>query len=164
MSEDAPETEAAARPAADAADPDEAAPKPPGANGGLLADLSGGLSGALKPLAGLGGLGEDIREMTEYVKRMASNTATLPEVTDTLHQIHRRTEHMDREVTEMHAAVEELRDLLEPVAGQLESVARLTNRLPGGRKYRRAQAEADAASAAEDAALDEEAARVREAE
>ncbi len=64
----------------------------------------------------------------------------------------------------MHAAVEELRDLLEPVAAQLESVTRLTNRLPGGRKYRRAQAEADASASAEDAALEAEAARVEQAE
>jgi len=133
-------------------------------NGGLLADLGGGLSGALRPLAGLGGLAEDIREMTGYVKQMTTNTETLPDVTQTLHAIRQRVEHMDEEVTQMHEAVEELRDLLEPVAGQLESVTRLTNRLPGGRKYRRAQAEADAASAAEDAALDEETARVREAE
>ena len=49
----------------------------------------------------------------------------------------------DVERLALDAAVEELRALLEPVAGQLESVTRLTNRLPGGRKYRRAQAEAD---------------------
>ena len=138
--------------------------RPSGANGGLLADLGGGLSGALRPLAGLSTMSDDIREMAMYVKRMESNTETLPDVTETLHAIRAHTEHMDKEVTEMHAAVEELRDLLEPVAGQLESVTRLTNRLPGGRKYRRAQAEADAASSAEDAALDAEAERVREAE
>jgi methyl-accepting chemotaxis protein len=133
-------------------------------NGGLLADLGGGLSGALRPLAGLSGMTEDIREMLDHVKRMAGNTDALPDVTETLHAIRERTEHMDKEVTEMHAAVEELRALLEPVAGQLESVTRLTNRLPGGRKYRRAQAEADAAAAAEEAALDAETARVHDAE
>ncbi|MGI9021305.1 MAG: hypothetical protein ACR2G3_11420 [Solirubrobacterales bacterium] len=136
----------------------------PAGNGGLLADLGGGLSGALRPLAGLGGLAEDIKEMVGDVSRMASNTETLPEVTETLYAIRERTEHMDKEVTEMRAVVEELRDLLEPVAGQLESVTRVTNRLPGGRKYRRAQAEADAAASAEDAALDAEAERVRDAE
>lgn len=133
-------------------------------NGGLLADLGGGLSGALRPLAGLAGMADDIREMTAHVTRMAKNTDSLPDVTETLHAIRERTDHMDKEVTEMHAAVEELRALLEPVAGQLESVTRLTNRLPGGRKYRRAQAEADAAAAAEEAALDAETARVHEAE
>lgn len=133
-------------------------------NGGILADLGGGLSSALRPLAGLGAMTDDIREMVAYVKRMATNTETLPDVTETLHQIRERTEHMDREVSEMHAAVEDLRTMLEPVALQLESVTRLTNRLPGGRKYRRAQAEADAAAAAEDAAIDAEAARVHDAE
>lgn len=142
----------------------DASERPRQPNGGLLADLGGGLSGALRPLAGLSGLADDIREMLEHVKRMASNAETLPDVTETLHAIRERTENMDREVAEMHAAVEELRALLEPVAGQLESVTRLTNRLPGGRKYRRAQAEADAAAAAEDAALDAETERVREAE
>jgi methyl-accepting chemotaxis protein len=132
--------------------------------GGILTDLGKGLSGALRPLSGLAGMADDIRGMTEHVKRMASNTETLPDVTETLHAIRERTEHIDKEVTEMHAAVDELRELLIPVAGQLESVTRVTNRLPGGRKHRRAQAEADAAAAAEDAALDEEAARVRDAE
>lgn len=136
----------------------------PVANGGLLADIGGGLTGALKPLGGLSAMTEDIREMVQHVARMSSNTETLPDVTRTLHAIREHTEHMDAEVTAMHAAVEELRELLEPVAGQLESVTRLTNRLPGGRKYRRAQAEAEAAAAAEDAAIDAEAARVREAE
>lgn len=146
-------------------EPSQAEPRKAGEpNGGLLADIGGGLNAALKPLSGLGGLGEDIREMTGYVRKMMDNTATLPDVTETLHAIRARTEHMDKEVTEMHAAVEELRALLEPVAGQLESVTRLTNRLPGGRKYRRAQAEADASSAAEDAAIDAEAERVRDAE
>ena len=155
MSEEAPETD----------DAETAPQRLPAPNGGLLADLGGGLSNALRqPLAGLSSMTDDIREMLEHVKRMASNTETLPDVTETLHAIRERTESMDREVAEMHAAVEELRRLLEPVVGQLESVTRLTNRLPGGRKYRRAQAEADAASSAEDAALDAEAERVREAE
>jgi hypothetical protein len=48
----------------------------------------------------------------------------------------------------MHAAVEEMRAMLEPVAGQLESVSRITDRLPGGRRRRRAQAEARADEAA----------------
>jgi hypothetical protein len=136
----------------------------PAGNGGLWADIGGGLQGALRPLQGLGTLGEDMREMLVHVKRMASNTESLPDVTETLHAIRERTDHMDHEVAEMRAAVEDLRALLEPVAMQLESVTRLTNRLPGGRKYRRAMAEADAAAAAEDAALDAEAARLHDAE
>jgi len=132
---------------------------------GLLADLGArGLGAALRPLAGLAGVADDIKEMTGLVRRMAANTDALPDVTETLHAIRERTERMDREVTEMHAAVEELREMLAPVATQLEGVTRLTNRLPGGRKYRRAQAEADAAAAAEAQALDEEVARARDAE
>ena len=110
----------------------------PAEGGGLLASLgAGGLSAALRPLAGLAGIADDIREMTGYVRRMTQNTETLPDVTKTLHAIRERTDRMDREVAEMHAAVEEMRAMLEPLAGQLESVSRLTDRLPGGRRRRR---------------------------
>jgi multidrug resistance efflux pump len=87
-----------------------------------------------------------------------------PDVTETLRAIESRAAGMDRELAELRAAVEELRALLEPVADQLERVTRLTNPLPGGRKHRRAQAEADAAEAAEEAAIDAEAERVQDAE
>jgi methyl-accepting chemotaxis protein len=122
---------------------------PSGEGGGGLAALG---SAALRPLSGLAGVADDIREMTGYVRRMAQNTATLPDVTETLHAIRERTDRLDREVAEMHAAVEEMRAMLEPLAGQLESVSRLTDRLPGGRRRRRAQAEAaDEAARAHDA-------------
>jgi hypothetical protein len=124
------------------------------ANEGEQNAVTRGLAAALRPLGGLAGLAEDIREMTGYVRQMSQNTATLPDVTETLHAIRERTERMDREVAEMHAAVEELKVLLEPVAGQLESVSRITDRLPGGRRRRRAQAdvaEADEAARAHDA-------------
>jgi hypothetical protein len=122
---------------------DESEPSsPPEGNGGLLADLGArGLAGALRPLGALGGMTDDIKEMTAHVTRMATNTDTLPEVTKALTAIRERVDHMDQEVTEMHAAVEELKVLLGPIAGQLESVTRITNRLPGGRRHRRAQAE-----------------------
>jgi len=131
---------------------DDAEPsRPPEGNGGLLADLGArGLAGALRPLGALGGMTDDIKEMTAHVTRMATNTDTLPEVTETLTEIRERVDHMDREVTEMHAAVEELKALLAPIAGQLESVTRITNRLPGGRKHRRAQAETLAAPEPDD--------------
>jgi methyl-accepting chemotaxis protein len=134
--------------AADESEP----PKPPEGNGGLLQDLGArGLAGALRPLGALGAMTDDIKEMTAHVTRMAGNTDTLPEVTKTLRAIRERVDHMDQEVTEMHAAVEELTVLLEPIAGQLESVTRITNRLPGGRRHRRAQAEAQGATEPDDA-------------
>ncbi len=111
----------------------------PEPNGGLLADLGArGLAAALRPLAGLAGIAEDIKEMTGDVRRMADSTSTLPEVTETLNAIRARVDRMDEEVAEMHAAVEEMKAMLEPLSGQLESVTRVTNRFPGGRKYRRA--------------------------
>jgi methyl-accepting chemotaxis protein len=116
--------------------------------GGPLAALG---AAALRPLVGVAGIAEDIREMTGYVRRMVRNTETLPDVTETLHAIRERTENLDREVAEMHVAVEEMRAMLEPLAGQLESVSCITDRLPGGRRRRRAQAEADEASRAHDA-------------
>jgi len=110
-----------------------------------------GLAAALRPIGGLAGVAEDIRDMTGYVRSMARNTETLPDVTKTLHAIRERTERLDREVAEMHAAVEEMRAMLEPLAGQLESVSRITDRLPGGRRRRRSQPEADEAARAHDA-------------
>ena len=126
----------------------------PSGDGGALASLGArGLGAALRPLAGLATMADDIREMTAHVQRMAGNTDVLPDVTETLHAIRARTDHMDKEVTEMHAAVEELRVMLEPIAGQLESVSRITDRLPGGRRRRRAATEAaDAVEAAADEA------------
>lgn len=116
------------------------------AGGGLFADLGArGLAAALRPLAGLAGMAEDIKRMAADVKRMSDFTATLPEVTETLRAIRERVDHIDDEVTEMHAAVEDMKVALDPLAGQLESVTRVTNRLPGGRKHRRAQEEAQAA-------------------
>lgn len=125
--------------------------------GGALAALGArGLAAALRPLAGMAGIADDIKEMTGYVRRMSENTDVLPDVTETLHAIRERTDRMDREVAEMHAAVEELKAMLEPLAAQLESVSRITDRLPGGRRRRRAQAEAadgepDAVAPAHDA-------------
>jgi len=126
--------------------------EPSGDVGGALASLGArGLAAALRPLARLGEMAEDIREMTADVGRMAGNTDALPEVTETLNEIRAHTERMDREVAEMRAAVDELREMLEPMAAQLEGVTRITNRLPGGRRRRRAQAEADEALRAHDA-------------
>lgn len=124
--------------------PKEAAP----GEGGPWAALGArGLAAALRPLARLAGIADDIKAMTGDVNRMADSTSTLPEVTETLNSIRARVDRLDREVIEMHAAVEEMRELMAPLASQLESVTRITNRLPGGRRHRRAQAEARDAEA-----------------
>lgn len=126
--------------------------EPSGDTAGALASLGArGLAAALRPLARLGEMADDIRVMSADVGRMAGNTDALPDVTETLRAIRAHTERMDREVAEMHAAVEQLREMLEPMAAQLEGVARITNRLPGGRRRRRAEAEADEALRAHDA-------------
>ena len=134
-------------------DPLDAPQEPqPGQDGSAWSALGArGLAAALKPLAAIAGMADDIKAMTGDVNRMADSTSTLPEVTQTLTTIRGHVERLDREVAEMHAAVEEIRATLEPLGAQLESVTRITNRLPGGRKYRRAQAADDDVATAHDA-------------
>ena len=101
-------------------------------SGALQALGSRGLAAALRPLNALGGIADDIKEMTADVARMRASTDVLPEVSETLETIRVRVDRLDDEVLHMHAAVEDLKS-------QMEELLALADRLPGGRKRRRAR-------------------------
>ena len=99
-------------------------------SGALQALGSRGLAAALRPLNALGGIADDIRDMTADVARMRRSTDVLPEVSETLETIRTRVDRLDDEVLHMHAAVEELKS-------DMKELLALADRLPGGRRRRR---------------------------
>jgi hypothetical protein len=102
-------------------------------SGALQALGSRGLAAALRPLNALGGIADDIREMTADVARMRHSTDVLPQVAETLETIRTRVDRLDEEVLQMHAAVEGLKRDVDELLGHAD-------RIPGARRHRRRRA------------------------